>query len=389
MFTAQQTARGIILMFLLIQITNGSHDSDSPIPFTSPHTDYVKFLPEMVLLPTFYTDEEKDLLFGTSLQAALDQKLLSLEKEFELLHQYTQDIPWCQKNWWIGDHAALELEDWKLVDALYRSRALDLPVTGPAIVPCIDMANHASGNGAVALYEIDEEGQAILQTRKGRALSGDEEITITYGDDKGACEMMFSYGFLEPQLTDAKVIFLDLDIPDDDPLRLAKKTANKAAPGVRISVDGDENLNWESGYVWWACVNEEDGLEFLMSQKNDGERKLEILWKGRRFDPSRLQVTLQDDPMWDIFRLRALVTIQERVSLQMSHLEGSEARFAESQRHPGVRSSVWSLIGQLRTLEGGLLSKFERDLEKKVSVMSVRDLINTLTRLSEDRTLEP
>jgi len=62
---------------------------------------------------------------------------------------------------------------------MYRSRALDLPNTGHAMVPCVDMANHASGDATVALYETDDHENAVLQLRWGKRLHPGEEVTIT------------------------------------------------------------------------------------------------------------------------------------------------------------------------------------------------------------------
>jgi hypothetical protein len=67
-----------------------------------------------------------------------------------------------------------------MVDAMYRSRALDLPGSGHVMVPCVDMANHASGEETTALYETDEKRNAVLQLRWGKKLYPGEEITITY-----------------------------------------------------------------------------------------------------------------------------------------------------------------------------------------------------------------
>lgn len=324
-------------------------------------------LPQHVLLPTFYTEEERDLLFGTSLQDALDQKLRSLEKEFDQLQEKTQEIPWCQSYWWDAESGRLTFEDWMLVDALYRSRALDLPGSGHAMVPCIDMANHAAGAETVALYETDEAGRAILQIYPGKKLAKGEEVTITYGDEKGACEMLFSYGFLEPQMSNARVVFLDLDIPDDDPLRPAKKAANNEAPGVRLFDGSNGSPGWESGYVWWACINEEDGLDFRVAQENDGKRQLEVLWKDQRIDPSQLAEVLRHDANWDVFHLRAIVLLQERVALQASYLEASGGSMLENQEELGIRNIVFASIRQLRALEGSLLSRLHRVLEEQVS----------------------
>jgi hypothetical protein len=79
---------------------------------------------------------------------------------------------------------------------------------------------------------------------------------------------------------------LDLDIPHDDSLRLAKKSADTEAPGVRLFIDSEGKPHWEGGYIWWACVNEEDGLDFRVAQETDGTRQLEVLWKYRRVSPS-------------------------------------------------------------------------------------------------------
>lgn len=386
-FVVSQTARGAILVFLLFQITNASPDFDSPISISNPHTDYAKLLPTSVLLPTFYTVDERNLLFGTSLQDALDQKLRSLESEFDELYGRTQDIPWCQRYWWDEEDGKLTFEDWLLVDALYRSRALDLPGAGHAMVPCIDMANHASGVETIALYETGQDGQAILQTRPDKKLANGEEVTITYGDEKGACEMIFSYGFLEPAMSSANMIFLDLDIPGDDPLRMAKKTANTEAPGVRLFVDSDGNLKWEGDYIWWACINEEDGLDFRVAQETDGNRQLEVLWKDLQIDPSQLSKALEDDLMWDVFRLRALVMLQERVSIQLSHLEASAEEYLEYQGQPGVRDAVWALIGRLRALEGRQLSMFHRVLEEQVGNIFDQGLTILLTSLQKGELL--
>ncbi len=341
-----------------------------------------------MLLPTCYTEEEKDLLFGTSLDAALDQKLRSLENEFEELQGCTQDIVWCQKYWWDEDSGKLSFEDWVLVDALYRSRALDLPGTGHAMVPCIDMANHTSGLRTTASYETDDDGCAILQLRPGKSLAVDEEVTITYGDEKGACEMIFSYGFLEPEMLSATAIFLDLQIPDDDPLRMAKKITNKEAPGVRLFVDSNGRLDWEGNYIWWACVNEEDGLEFRVAQENDGGQRLEVLWKDHSIDPSQLLKTLKDDLKWDIFRLRAIVMLQDRVSLQAKNLEVSEESFMESQGQPGIRDVVRTLVGRLRVLESDLLARFHGLFEEQVSSHLCTRVSSPTDRCAEDRSPE-
>jgi hypothetical protein len=174
------------LIFLLLHITYCSREGDGKeekpkIGVKNPWTEYIKFLPASVYLPTFYSDEERELLNGTSLEAALNAKVISLEKEYERLRECTESIPWCQRDWWDEETGCLSFDDWKTVDALYRSRALDLPGTGHAMVPCVDMANHASGEETIALYDTDPEGNALLTLRDGKEkeLVEGGEVTIT------------------------------------------------------------------------------------------------------------------------------------------------------------------------------------------------------------------
>jgi len=138
---------------------------------------YLKFLP-LELLPTFWTDEERALLTGTSLAPAIEAKLKSLQREYDMIRSATESIPWCQKVWW-DDDGLLSIDDWMQVDAMYRSRALEFPGIGDSMVPVVDMANHASGNATGALYEADDMGNALLLLRGGKTLTKGEEVTIT------------------------------------------------------------------------------------------------------------------------------------------------------------------------------------------------------------------
>lgn len=165
-----------------MQITYSTPDfayEPQRIGVSNPWTEYVKFMPEAIPLPTYYTEEELELLRGTSLRSAVEAKNISLEREFGYIRESTEHIPWCQKYWWDEDTGRLALEDWKYVDAVYRSRMVDLPGHGYSMVPCIDMANHASEGTVKALYETDVEGSAVLQLRWGRTLQADEEVTIS------------------------------------------------------------------------------------------------------------------------------------------------------------------------------------------------------------------
>ncbi|KAL8754864.1 MAG: hypothetical protein Q9184_004983 [Pyrenodesmia sp. 2 TL-2023] len=362
-----QTARGAILIFLLMQITHSALAGSDNIGVSNPLTEYVKFLPAKVPLPTFWSDEERALAVGTSLEAALDSKLKSLDREFTHLHDSTASIGWCQKHWWDVGSTALSLDDWKQVDAMYRSRALDLPGTGHAMVPYVDMANHASGDDTTALYDTDTDGNAILALREGKTLKPGDEVSITYGDDKGACEMLFSYGFIEGTMTSAGELFLDLDIPDDDPLKLAKKAVSKAAPGFKLFLK-ENSIRWEGDFIWLVCVNEEDGLDFRLLQTIDGEKELKIYWKEEELlDISKLRSFLQEERSWNVFQLRAIATLQGRVEQQLLALERSRDSIDALELEADYITSSCRVIIRLRELEEKLMLQAYEEFEEKKS----------------------
>lgn len=190
--------------------------------------------------------------------------------------------------------------------------------------------------------------------------------------------MIFSYGFLESDVTDARQLFLDLDIPDHDPLKPAKKMFCDDAPGLRLfTLPESTSTDWESDFVWWSCVNEEDGLDFSVVQTNDGAKQLQVTWKGEDIESSeRLKDILSTDPMWDIFQLRAVVLIQGRVEHQLSTMQEAE-EYVQSVQNRGQRDDsgsgnwgeVWEVTSRLRKLETDLLQRGIVDLEEKVRII--------------------
>lgn len=168
------------MIFLLVQITHSSPDTPRKIGVSGPWTEYIKFLPPFFPLPVCWSAEEQELLRGTSLAAAVEAKVNSLKREFENLRLATQHLAWCQQCWWDEGTGKLTFEDWKYIDAAYRSRMVDLPGSGHAMVPGIDMANHVSGESVKALYDVDSSGNAKLQLRWGKSLKPGEEVTISW-----------------------------------------------------------------------------------------------------------------------------------------------------------------------------------------------------------------
>lgn len=204
-----------------------------------------------------------------------------------------------------------------------------------------------------------------------------------YGDEKPASEILFSYGFLAEDQSEAKQVVLDMALPDDDPLGVAKNLFCRGTPGIKLYI-GDNlgqstpaatasTINWDSPLVWWASVNEEDGLYIGVAQRTDGTKELEATWKGEKIQaPDQLQGYLAADPSWDIFKLRATVLVLERVETQLSLLHQTEQALEPLLENEDLfktlfRPEVLSLVSHLRELEGALLQRAIENLLEQVS----------------------
>jgi hypothetical protein len=190
--------------------------------------------------------------------------------------------------------------------------------------------------------------------------------------------MIFSYGFLENDRTEAKQALLDMTMPDDDPLGAAKNMVCRDVPGIRISTlhhtsQDSQRTAWDSPIVWWASVNEEDGLEIGLTQTLNGTRELETIWKGQRIQSScQLRDLLAAEPSWDIYQLRAVVLVLERLETQLSLLEETDQVLSNVRQNEALfsalfRPEIFDLTARLRKLETELLQKAVEDLMKQVS----------------------
>lgn len=215
-----------------------------------------------------------------------------------------------------------------------------------------------------------------------------------YGDEKPASEMLFSYGFLAEDQSEAKQVVLDMALPDDDPLGVAKSMFCRSTPGLRLfTEDGldqgtaatESNVTWDSPFVWWASVNEEDGLYIGIAQRTDGTKELEATWKGEKIQsPDQLQGLLVADPSWEIFKVRAVVLVLERVEAQLSLLHQTEQVLEDLRENKDLpktpfRPEVLGLITHLRKLEGDLLQRAIENLTAQVSYSLIRVAGSSLT----------
>jgi hypothetical protein len=326
---------------------------------------YIKSLPQE-LLPTFWTGAELELLVGTTLAPAVSSKLKSLRREWELLCSSAS-----QTRWYNAVQEYLDFDDWLHVDAMYRSRALDIPGVGHCMVPCVDLANHESGNATVALYEKDADGNAVLLLRNGKALSDGDEITITYGDEKGACEMLFSYSFLEADRESAETLFLSLQLPGNTTLQDAKIEFAGAAPGFKLIDAGDGNIEWTGDFIWMLCVNDEDGLHFEIAMTVDGNTETEAFFQDHRLTggASGLHRLLEQSELREVYRLRAVTLLQQRIfdQLEVLYTTQDDMEALPHGDNSDIRECVYHQAMKLRSLEFDLMNRAYESFERQVS----------------------
>ena len=149
-----------------------------------------------------------------------------------------------------------------------------------------------------------------------------------------------------------------------------------AAPGFRI-FDKESGLDWESDYIWLVVINEEDGLDFKIRQTVDGKREIQAFWKERELDDtSKLHNYLKEDPAWDIYQLRAVVLLQQRVEAQLEAIQNMH----DLQKSSTIRDTPWRLAERLRKLESAMLGRALLTLQTQVRfVRTSRDTITNDT----------
>ncbi|KAI5853974.1 hypothetical protein BZA05DRAFT_275867 [Tricharina praecox] len=335
--------------------------------------EYTQYLPRTIPLPTTWTATELALLPGTSLSAAIAAKSRTLAAEFSTFRAATAELAWAQKAWWDDD--GLTLENWVYADSVYRSRSLELPGHGAALVPILDFANHAEAGRASAYFAVEGE-DVVLRLRPGMECTSGDEVCIDYSDSaKSAAEFVFAYGFIPEGMGGAGGMLLPLQCSEDDPLARAKEMvwAPASPRGVKISeTTGEDKVQWESEWAYLAVTNEEDGLEFQLLQMNDGGRKLQVLLDGEELDlvarPRRVQELLKGKEMCEIFELRVVATVKAAVEDALSRLLGGRHALEEEE---GVecRPQMWSVGTRLRELEETLLLKAAETLAEEESAL--------------------
>lgn len=295
--------------------------------------------------------------------------MLALRREFDDLQDKSSDIEFWNAALW--GTAPVLLTDWYLVDAWYRSRVLELPRSGPSLVPCLDMANHSTE--ASAYYEETPEGDVLLLLHLDKKVNNNEEITISYGSEKSAAEMLFSYGFLDPASV-GRSLTIPLSPLLDDPLGKAKLHIFTGTPSVQIKEIGDR-VEWSSPFAYLSCLNEEDGLRFKLLQSSDGETELRMFWQTDDVTGKveSFEALILEHDLYDVFRLRVNMVISQLVQQQLERLdeihEIVEATDGDDNHNFNARNAR-----ELRRVERDILERTASTLQDQVSA-SVGDFL--------------
>ncbi|OLN85540.1 SET domain-containing protein 8 [Colletotrichum chlorophyti] len=369
-----KSTRHDVCLFLLTQkVLSDRPKNVSKGGVSTPWTEYVKYLPPQVPVTTLWTEQEREMLNGTSLEAssshfhsATAAKIVALTDEFDELRETSSALPFWNELFWESEKVSLI--DWARVDAWFRSRCLELPRSGEAMVPVLDLANHSTS--ANAYYEENGKDEVVLLLRPGCRVSSGEELTISYGDAKSGAEMLFSYGFIDPAST-ADRMTLSLAPIDDDPLGKAKLHIFGGAPTVEFSRTNGA-VEWKSPFAWLMCLNEEDGLSFRVLQDTGGSRELRLFWQEEDVTATTtdFEKHVEGHPLAQIFRLRVVAVLQDLVAAQLERLATgvSLEDLDESLNEGGlVCGTCIGAAATLREQETSLLEAVLQALEDEVS----------------------
>jgi hypothetical protein len=230
------------------------------------------------------------------------------------------------------------------------------------MVPCLDLVNHS--REASAYFEENKKDEVTLLLRSGTTVPAGHEVTIDYGQGKSAAEMLFSYGFIDPEIP-ARRLVLPVEPMDDDPLAKAKLHVFGSSPTLEIEDSDDGIVKWSAPFVYLMCLNEEDGLQFGLLQENDGSRDLRLYWQDEDVTgkSDTFEALVGGHDLSPIFKLRAVTVVLEQVQQQITVLESHN----DADDIPGVaRAEVLQTAFQLRDAERDLLVRALQTLEDQV-----------------------
>lgn len=282
-----------------------------------------------------------------------------------------------------------------LVDGWFRSRSLELPGHGVAMVPVIDMLNHSKSPNAYfdSIRGSGADGSVVIHLMpEAGTVQPNDEITISYGATKSIAEMVFSYGFVPvssslsdtDQVVPAATAKVPLEPMEDDPLAKAKAYVLPTPPLVDLRLEKDESdsddgggspqwrASWSSPWAWLACLNEEDGLHFRVARSvetsGDADSTLVLNWDDDDVTSraAEMESIVAGHELEKVFRLRVVTVVKQGLVSILD--DGAEAL---SQNGPPVgpcrQSCVDAALAVLRS-ERLLFELAREELAHEVSL---------------------
>jgi hypothetical protein len=148
----------------------------------------------------------------------------------------------------------------------------------------------------------------------------------------------------------------------------------ECAPGFKLIDAGDGEVDWTGEFVWLICVGEDDGLHFDIARTVDGNEEVQAFFKDHELTggAAELYRLLGQSEMFDVYRLRAVMILQQRVFDQMQVLFASQEDMEAVPHGDGtdVRQQAYDQAMQLRRLEFELMERAYEDFEKQVRVFT-------------------
>lgn len=345
-----------------------------------PWAGYMYILPADIPVPTTWSAAELTLLGSTSLESAVAAKLELLAREFDNIRIKTSHIAFWEEVF----RNCFTLRDWIWLDAVFRSRSFELPDSGESLVPCLDLVNH-SKDSTTYFRQDSGSGTVHLVWREGCSLSAGEEVTINYGKDKSAAEMLFNYGFIDPN-SSVQGLVLPMDEALEEysnfPSLPEKLRVFNSLPKLELEIDTQGVARWSSPFVNLMCLNKEDGLEFKVTERN-GQRFLSMLWQGADVTSmaSMVSVLTNVHPLRNVFQYRAISIVADVVEKQLKMLRKQDSNL--SSQTDCIRAHILQLAFQLRTYETNILEKSLSTLKEQMKTLSVDE--NVMAFLNTQR----
>lgn len=286
-------------------------------------TTWVESLPPMreMKLPFSWERDDIQELYGSSIYEAVLSKLEFLKYRYnrlfedkklrEEIAEYVQSGPSPQIN--LEADLELTFQDWLLIESWICSRSLEvldrpLPDVKEAspdglrtgLVPVVDLCNHEEVEWN-AKYDFDLSTGAVTLIPIKEIKKGDQ-IYITYGEEKGAGEMLFTYGFIPDgnPLGHAKVAsfvvppVIDEDVDEKEPIvdeddatmviRAKNKMFGTRTRLFRVSqFEPSKPVEWKSDYISFLALPAE-AFTFDNSNSEDDSKPTSILFHGTAID---------------------------------------------------------------------------------------------------------